>query len=391
MQREDRLSFVILRTLLDVRAFDLPLPCRTMPPVLEFVVEPLFRGKRIDSFLEKHLRNYTPYQLHRLLRAGCVSVNEVPVDVIYRLKTNEVVRLKLICPPDRCTIAEDLPLQVLYEDAWLLVVNKAPGVNAHPGGEYQSGTLINAVQRHLDQQTGLPGLLRPGMAHRIDRQTSGVIALPKDHLSHRNLTKQFELRTVNKSYRAILCGRLEPDSGSIDFPIGLVPNLKCNLMCAKPIARDPRHAKTLFRVIERFDNYTFVEAKPVTGRHHQIRIHFAELGYPLLADEFYGPHGELKDGTPLGREPDSPVACSTSPTGETSREEFTAWFDVEDDEDEERAESAFFDPDLPMRRHALHAATLSFNHPITQLPMGFEAPLHDDMESTLQMLRNRTA
>lgn len=362
-----------------------------MPPVLEFVVEPLFRGKRIDTFLEKHLRNYTTYQLHRLLRAGCVTVNQVPVDVIYRLKTNEVVRLNLICPPDRCTVAEDMPLKVIYEDAWLLVVNKDPGVNAHPGGDYQSGTLINAVQHYLDQQTALPGLLRPGMVHRIDRQTSGAIVLPKDHLSHRNLTKQFEQRVVNKSYRAILCGRLEEDSGSIDFPIGLVPNLKCNLMCAKPFARDPRHARTLFRVIERFDNYTFVEAKPVTGRHHQIRIHFSELGYPLLADEFYGPHGELKDGTPLGREPDSPVACSSSPTGAVSRAEFTSWQDAEEDdeEDEEHAESPFFDPDLPMRRHALHAATLSFTHPITQISMGFEAPLHDDMQSTLEALRAR--
>lgn len=356
------------------------------PLVVEFVVEAHFRGKRIDSFLEKQLRNYTSYQIHRLVNAGCVMVDGLPIGPLFRLKTNDVVTVRLICPPDRCTPAEILPLDVLFEDAWLLVVNKQPGVMAHPGGDFQTGTLLNAVQHHLDQQTKRPGLLRPGMVHRIDRQTSGAIVLPKDQLSHRRLTKQFESRVVNKTYRAIVCGRMEQDSGSVDLPIGLVPNLSCSLMCAKPCAREPRPARTLFHVLERFENYTFVEAKPVTGRHHQIRIHFSEIGHPLLADQFYGPYGELKDGTPLGRTPESEVVSHASPTGAVSRDEFLASSESDDPED---AESPFFDPDLPLRRHALHAATLTFTHPITELPMGFDAPLPEDMQTTLDVLRSR--
>ena len=114
-------------------------------PRCEFVVEAHFRGKRIDTFLEKHLRNYTPYQIHRLLRAGCVIANDTPIDTLYRVKTRDQVRVHLICPPDRTTVAESLSLDVIYEDAWLLIVNKPPGMMAHPGGDYQKSTLLNAM------------------------------------------------------------------------------------------------------------------------------------------------------------------------------------------------------------------------------------------------------
>ena len=136
-------------------------------PRCEFVVEAHFRGKRIDTFLEKHLRNYTPYQIHRLLRAGCVIANDTPIDTLYRVKTRDQVRVHLICPPDRTTVAEPLPLDVIYEDAWLLIVNKPPGMMSHPGGDYQKSTLLNAVQFHLDHQTRWRGLLKPGIVHRI--------------------------------------------------------------------------------------------------------------------------------------------------------------------------------------------------------------------------------
>jgi len=346
-------------------------------PIVEFFVENFFRGKRVDSFLERHLRSYTPFQIHRLLRAGCVWVNDWPADCMTRIKTNDCVRVRLISPPDRCADADPLPLEVLYEDAWMLVVNKPPGQMAHPGGKFQTQTLMNAIQFHLDQQTKAPGLLRPGIVHRIDRQTSGVMVVPKEHIAHRVLTSQFEFKRVSKSYRAIIHGRIAHDEGRIDLPIGLIPNIYSSLMCAKPCARDARSATTSYRVLERFAEYSFVEALPLTGRHHQIRIHFAEIGHPLLADEFYGAYGEIKDGTPLFT-PDVPPAC----LGQARR-------DPDDEGDEEPAESPFFDPSLPLRRHALHASSLSIAHPISNVPMGFTAPLPTDLQTTLETLRAR--
>ena len=185
------------------------------PLVCEFVVETFFRGKRIDTFLGKHLRNYSSFRLQRMIKAGCVTVNDVPTETAYRVRPNEVIRIRLISPPDRVAVAESLPLEIVYEDPWLIAVNKPPGQIAHPGGDFAGKTLLNAVQFYLDQQTPLPGLIRPGIVHRIDRQTSGVMIVPKNHLPHRKLTQQFTRGEISKTYIAILrgClpGRLWPD------------------------------------------------------------------------------------------------------------------------------------------------------------------------------------
>jgi 23S rRNA pseudouridine1911/1915/1917 synthase len=189
--------------------------------------------------------------------------------------------------------------------------------------------------------------------------------VPKNHLPHRKLTQQFTRGEISKTYIAILRGCLPEDSGLIDFPIGVVPNYRCTLSCAKPIAVDARTAQTRFQVLERFRDYTLVKARPLTGRHHQIRIHFAEIGFPLLADEFYDLFGLIKDGTPLELSPDDPEPIIKEPT------------------------EPFYDPDLPLRRHALHAASIQLDHPIMEMPIAFEAPLPDDMQQTLSVLRNR--
>ena len=342
------------------------------PLVCEFIVEPFFSGKRIDTFLRKHLRNYSPFRLQRMIKAGCVTVNDVPTETSYRVRPNEVIRIRLVSPPDRVAVPQPLPLEVLYEDPWLIAVNKPPGQIAHPGGDYMGQTLLNAIQFHLDQQTPLPGLIRPGIVHRIDRQTSGVMIVPKHHLPHRKLTYQFMRGEISKTYIAIVRGCLPEDTGMIDLPIGVIPNPRCTLSCAKPIAVNAKSAQTQFRVLERFSDYTLVEARPLTGRHHQIRIHFAEIGYPLLADEFYDRFGEIKDGTPL----ELPAAGVPS---ESPRE-------VTLPSDERRP--PFYDPDLPLRRHALHAASIQLDHPIMQMPIAFEAPLPDDIQQTLTQLRN---
>lgn len=300
-----------------------------------------------------------------MVQSGCVWVNDAPAGIELRVRTNDRVRIRVVAPPDRTPVPQPLPVEVLYEDPWLIAVNKPPGQIAHPGGEFLGKTLINALQYHLDQYSPQPGMIRPGIVHRIDRQTSGVMICPKEHVAHRRLTQQFEQREVSKTYVAILCGNLQDDEGAIDLPIGTVPNPSCTLMCAKPIGVEQRQARTEFRVIERFANHTFVEARPHTGRHHQIRVHFAEIGLPLLADQFYGADGLIKDGTPLDIEAD--------------RESLAGRVYVEE---------PFFDPDLPLRRHALHAASLAFEHPIFGLPMLIEAPLPADMDDTLQALRS---
>lgn len=345
------------------------------PFVCEFVVEPFFGGKRIDTFLGKHLRNYSPFRLQRMLKAGCVTVNDIPIETSHRVRPNELVRIRLISPPDHVAVPEPLPLEIIYEDPWLIAVNKPPGQIAHPGGDYGGKTLLNAIQFYLDQHTPLPGLIRPGIVHRIDRQTSGVMIVPKHHLPHRKLTQQFTRGEISKTYIAILRGCLPEDTGLIDLPIGVVPNPNCSLSCAKPIAVDARSAQTRFRVLERFADYTLVEARPLTGRHHQIRIHFAEVGYPLLADEFYDRFGLIKDGTPLEL------------LGDDEQQQLNQ-ISVESSLLEEEAQSPYFDPELPLRRHALHAASIQLDHPIMQMPIAFEAPLPDDIQQTLELLRN---
>lgn len=362
----------------------------TDPFICEFHVEAFVKGRRIETFLSRHLRTYTSWRIQRMIRAGCVTVNDVPAEISHRVRPNEVVRIRLASPPDKVADVEDLPLTILYEDPWLIVVSKPPGQMPHAGGIFQGGTLINALQGHLDRQSPRRGLIRPGIVHRLDRQTSGVMVIPKDHASHRSLTTQFTDRTVTKKYRAIVHGVIREDSGEIDLPIGKVPNPICSLMTCKPFAVGAKTARTTFRVLERFAAHTYVEAQPKTGRHHQIRIHFAEIGHPLLADSFYGPFGVIKDGMPV-------VAMESEVRNEAS-------LDAEPISEPVSVEELMLNPpqdwtrsyllprtdrSLPIRRQALHAAELAIDHPVSGMPIGFEAPLPSDMQATLAVLRER--
>ena len=267
--------------------------------------------------------------------------------------------MRLIEPPDKLLPPTPGPLQILYEDPWLMVVVKPAGQITHPAGDYATNSLANVVQHHLDQQTHWRGLLRPGIVHRIDRLTSGVMVVSKEQLSHGLLTEAFMRRKVNKTYLALVEGVIEPNTGLLNKPIGESVDPDSCLMTTHPEARDPRSALTHFKVLERFADHTLVEAKPVTGRQHQIRVHFADLGHPVVEDEFYGSFGWIKkdpDGNPIpcpadGRQP-TPVAL--------------------------------------VGRHALHAHRLEFRHPITWEPLSFEASLPDDIARVVEQLRSRT-
>ncbi len=305
-----------------------------LPLRLEFTVEKSLSGVRIDSFLGRHLRNYTPFRLQRMIRAGLASRNGGVLELEARVFAGQVIAFRPIEPPDKLLESAPCELEILFEDAWILVVNKPAGLVAHPVGEFQTGTLANAVQSHLDRQTLVKGLLRPGIVHRLDRMTSGVMVLAKEHHSHTELSVQFQRGQVKKAYLALLEGCLIEERGEINLPIGRAASPETALMSAAPNARQPKPAQTRYEVVERFPGLTLVRAWPTTGRNHQIRVHFAAIGHPVAGDEFYEAGDRIK----------SPQPDRT-------------------------------------QRHALHAAWLWFRHPITRTPHAFESPLPDDIRA----------
>ena len=301
----------------------------------EFTVDKYLNGVRVDSFLAKQLRNYTKWRLSRMVQAGLVTINSEIVEANRRVFTNETVCIHLMEPPDKLLEPESQPLDILHEDRWLLIVNKPAGIIAHPVGNFQSGTLCNFIQAHLDQQTKQRGILRPGIVHRLDRQTSGAIIIAKEHLAHRLLSILFQKKKIAKTYLAIVQGSFKDDFGTIDLPIGRDP-VATALMSTAPNAIHPKQSITPWRVLKRFPNHTLVEAKPKTGRNHQIRVHFASIGHPLLGEPFYGAFGGFL-GTKQESDSDS--------------------------------------------RHALHASELSFQHPITHAEINITAPMPGDFKA----------
>ncbi len=297
----------------------------------EFIVEPYLSGVRIDSFLSKHLRNYTRWRLSRMVRTGAVCVNNVTASTDQRVFRSQSVRLRLIEPPDKLLTPSPIPLNIVYEDPWLIVVDKPAGLIAHPVGEYQSDTLINAVQHHLDSQSPVRGLLRPGIIHRLDRMTSGLLVVPKEHMTHRLLAIDFENGRTSKSYVALVEGNPNFDVQRIELPIGQQPGNNSVLMSAKPTAGKPRSARTDVVVRDRCRTHTVIDCKLHTGRNHQIRVHLAEVGHPVLGDEFYGPHGTIRKAPRLEGE---------RPT---------------------------------TKRHALHAVKLGFEHPVLKTWIEFHS------------------
>lgn len=306
-----------------------------MPAPLRFslTVDEYLSGVQVDQFLARHFRNYSTWRFQRMVQAGLVRIDHEPVAVNRRVFPGEVVELLLVEPPDHLIEPEPLPLDIIFEDAWIIVLSKPPGYIAHQAGDYQTGTLTNAVQHHLDCQTPLKGLLRPGIVHRLDRMTSGVMVLAKEHLSHRHLSAQFEQRRVTKSYTALVAGQMPQDQVTVTLPIGQLGGGNSVLMSARADALNPKPARTLLQVICRFPRTTLVKARPMTGRLHQIRVHLATLGFPVIGDEHYG----------------TPESLAIS--GEIQ---------------------------LPPDRHLLHASEIGFSHPISEEWLEFHAPLADD-------------
>lgn len=338
-------------------------PALSSAPSFELVVEDCLRGVRIDSFLAKHFRNYTPWRLMRIVRAGQVWINDERAADDQRVFAGQCVRVRLIEPPDRVLESAPGEIPIRYEDPWMLVIDKPAGLIVHPTGEYQVNSLANLLQRYIDERTELRGLIRPGIVHRLDRQTSGLMVVALTHLAHRNLSTGFEAGRVSKSYLALTEGVITANSGTLKFAIGRAATGRHVLMSCRGDAIEPRPSTTNYEVLERFADHTLVKATPLTGRNHQIRVHFAHLGHPLVGDEFYMAHGRFHPLRPARL----------------------------DDEDEVEPEAPLIETGLPIRRHALHACRLAFAHPITGLWMEFHSVLPEDFAASVVELRTRSA
>ena len=305
---------------------------------------------RVDKYLMNFIENATRNKIQLAIKAGNVLVNEVPVKANYRVKAHDVVRVVLAHPPhENLLVPEDIPLNIVYEDDELIVIDKPAGLVVHPGHGNYTGTLVNGLIHHFQN---LPNNSsdRPGLVHRIDKDTSGLLVVAKTEYSMAHLASQFFNRTTKRRYVALVWGSLADEEGTIEGNIGR--SLKNRLqMDVYPEGDQGKHAVTHYKVLERFSYVTLVECRLETGRTHQIRAHFKFLGHPLFNDERYGGDKILK-GTTFSKYKQFVDNC----------------FKV-----------------LP--RQALHARTLGFEHPTTGAMMEFESDIPADMTSCLEKWR----
>ncbi len=308
---------------------------------------------RVDKFLTNFIENTSRNRIQLAAKFGHVYVNEVPVKSNYKVKPGDVVQLIFNYPPyEHLLVPEDIPLDIVYEDSEVIVVNKPAGMVVHPGHGNYSGTLVNALLHHVEN---LPENSdeRPGLVHRLDKNTSGIMVAAKTENAMTDLAMQFFKRTTDRLYYALVWGDVEQDEGTIEGHIARHEKNRL-LMAVYPDGEQGKHAVTHYKVIERFRYVTLVQCKLETGRTHQIRVHFAHIGHPLFNDERYGGDKILK-GTTFSKYKQFIENCFTL-----------------------------------MPRHALHAKTLGFDHPTTKERLFFDSELPEDFRAVLEKWRRYT-
>lgn len=317
--------------------------------------------KRLDKYLTDRIPFMSRTRLQRLIENDAVTVNSRKPKASTRLRIGDVVEVNVPPPPAKDIQPEPIPLEVLYEDDDLIVINKQPDIIVHPARSHLKGTMLNALAHHLLHNSPSGGALsalgeefaRPGVVHRLDRHTSGVIVFAKRDEPHWRLGKQFERREVDKRYLAIVHGEIEVPTDVIDQPLGPHPSREKGYREKYVVRHDHlgKPAVTIYRVREQYQGYTLVELELKTGRTHQIRIHLSWLGHPIVGDEMYGGRTLLPaDLFPPHALPPDPAAPIIA-------------------------------------RQALHATILGFTHPTTSAPMRFTAPLRDDLANLVRLLR----
>ena len=267
----------------------------------EYIVPPEHKGQRLDLFLSVTAKlDLSRSQIKKLIEEADITVNGRPAEPSYKIRTSDKVRVTIPPPPQLAIKPQEIRLDIVYEDNDVIVVNKPRGLVVHPAPGHSSGTLVNALLAHCVHLASLGAPLRPGIVHRLDKDTSGLIVAAKTDAAYRSLVKQLKDRTVEKTYVALVHGVIKQDEGVIEAAIGRHP-VNRQKMAVLPITNDKlritnhvlritrsREALTYFKVLQRFKKYTLVEVKIKTGRTHQIRVHLSHLGYPLVGDPTYG-------------------------------------------------------------------------------------------------------
>ena len=302
--------------------------------VYDFYVEEACRDVRLDKFLSQYLEGYSRSFLQKLIKEDKVTVNNGACKASYRLTPGEHLQIHIPEPEQISIEPEDIPLDILYEDGDIIVVNKPKRMVVHPAPGHYSGTLVNALMYHCrDSLSGINGVMRPGIVHRIDQDTTGVLVVCKNDTAHQSLAEQLKEHSITREYQAIVHGHIKASEGTVEGSIGRHP------VDRKKMAMNVRNGKpavTHYQVIDELNHqYTYISCRLETGRTHQIRVHMASLGHPILGDNLYGP-----------------TKCPFKLQGQT-----------------------------------LHAKILGFVHPTTGEYMEFEAPLPDYFEKLLQKLR----
>jgi 23S rRNA pseudouridine1911/1915/1917 synthase len=316
---------------------------------IELVAKRKVEGLRLDQYLVSIFSDLSRSAVQKLIEAGGVQVNDQPAKASYKVRYDDRIRVQPPEPTHELPVPEDIPLDIIYEDQFLAIVNKPHDMVVHPAKGNWSGTLVNALQFHFSDLSQVNGDYRPGIVHRLDRDTSGVILIAKEEQTHRDLSMQFETRKVFKEYVAITAGVLDRDSDYIEARIARHPHDRVK-MTVTDEEEESKEACSYYEVMERFKGFTFCRIQPRTGRTHQIRVHLASVGCPVLADKIYGGRDCLRLSD---LEPQLPAEAD----------------------------------EVLMPRQALHAFRLRFHHPRLRKIVEAEAPLPVEFQKTLAALR----
>jgi 23S rRNA pseudouridine1911/1915/1917 synthase len=297
------------------------------------------RGLRLDIFLSQRLEKLTRSQIQHLIRSGAILVEGRTDKSGYRIRGGETIDVDLR-PLDPILLkAEQIPLQIYYEDQDLAIIEKPAGLMVHPGSGSRTGTIVHGLLFHFHQLSSTGGETRPGIVHRLDKKTSGLLIIAKNNSAHARLSKDFQDRRVQKTYLALVHGTPRRESGTIELPVGRHPSIRTKMAAGAPRARS---AWTQYRVIEKFGGYSLLEVQIKTGRTHQIRVHLSAIGHPVVGDDVYG---------------------------ERSFKEFIKKFG-------------------PVDRYFLHATSLRLIHPTTGAPLEFHSPLPLELRKLLEGIKS---
>jgi len=300
-------------------------------------------GTRLDSFVASHLAEISRTRIQRAIEDGDVLVNQHVARSSYRLRDGDHIEIDLPEPRPAELIAEPIPLDVVYEDDDLVVVDKPAGMVVHPGAGVDSGTLANALVYHFNSLSGVAGRIRPGIVHRIDKDTSGLLVVAKNDVTHEKLSDQFRDRKVFKQYTALVHGRVTKDRGEIEARLGRSPHNRTRMTVLRGDAG--RAAHTIYKAATRYQEFTLLNVQIKTGRTHQIRVHLAHIGHPVVGDSTYGGGRENSIRNPATR----------------------------------RAVES-------LGRHFLHSTDLRFDHPRTGERLAFTSPLTSELSALLAII-----